>query len=119
MNLPKGVVSQTPAPDAPLNSGALEITLNQPGLFRPDVQVERRALELRRAAYRFRIEANVPASNARAEAHYVSGKREVVGGARVSGGDTFENTWLTTEYGPITFVLYLNNIEYARVQTNP
>ena len=119
VNLPKGVVSQTPAPDAPLGRGALGATLNQPGLFRPDVQVERRTLELRRAAYRFRIEANVPASNARVEAHYLSGKREVVGGARVSGGETFENTWLTTEYGPITFVLYLNNIEYARVQANP
>ena len=119
VNLPKGVVSQTPAPDAPLNSGALEVTLNQPGLFRPNVQVERRALELRRAAYRFPIEANVPTSTARVEAHYVSGKREVVGGARVSGGETLENTWLTTEYGPITFVLYLNNIEYARDQTNP
>ena len=119
VNLPKGVVSQAPAPDAPLTGGALELTLNQPGLFRPNVQVERRALELRRAAYRFRIEANVPASTARVEAHYLSGKREVVGGARVSGGDTLENTWLTTEYGPVTFVLYLNNIEYARAQTNP
>ena len=117
-NLPAGVVSQTPPPNAALD-GALELTLNRPGLFRPEVEVERRPLELRRASYRFPIEANVPASNARVEAHYLSGKREVIAGARVSGGDTLQNTWLTTEYGPITFVLYLNNIEYARAQTNP
>ena len=117
-NLPAGVVSQTPPPDAPLD-GALELTLNRPGLFKPEVQVARRTLELRRASYRFPVEANVPASNARVEAHYLSGKREVVEGAGVSGGDVLNGTWLTTEYGPVTFVLYLNNIEYARVQDNP
>ncbi len=118
-NLPAGVVSQTPAPGAPLEGDTLEVTLNLPGLFRPNVQVVRRTLELRRANYRFPVEANVPASNARVEAHYLSGEREVIAGARVSGGEMLDGTWLTTEYGPITFVLYLNNIEYARAQTNP
>ena len=114
LNLPEGVVDQTPPPGTPV-SGSLGVLLNlhPQAIPRPEVRAFVRPAETRSLPYRFRVEPGLGRLTARVTATTVAGEVfPVVAGRTVTGGDWLEGVWRTREPGPVTFTLYLGNAVY-------
>ena len=125
LNLPEGVVNQTPEPGATGASGTtLTLLVNRRPLPvpRPAVTAELREPELREARYSFVVEAGIPTVEARVEATTLTGATfDVVRSRFVSGGERLSGSWATRAPGPVTFRLYLgsDNQPYQLTTDNP
>lgn len=124
LNLPEGVVSQTPAPDAEPPNKVIEVLYNLHPVMVPRPSVTAQILEPRerKASYLFLVESGIPSVNARVTATTLEGRTFDVGQPqRVQGGDLVNGTWQTRAPGPITFRLYLGSgaQPYAETTVNP
>jgi eukaryotic-like serine/threonine-protein kinase len=120
LNLPKGIISQTPQPGTSTENNTMTVVLNEPPepIPTPNAYVTIQEPELRRVNYNFYIEAGIREQEAEVVAETLQGDMTILRGRSISGGQSLAATWQTTTPGPITFVLYLNGEEYAR-QPNP
>ncbi len=114
LNLPEGVVSQTPAPGEPAENGVnVLVNVHPVSIPRPEVTAALREPEERRLEYLFQIEPGIPRRVARVTATTLSGNEyPVETGTTVEGGDRVQGSWRTLEPGPVTFTLYLGNAVY-------
>jgi eukaryotic-like serine/threonine-protein kinase len=121
LNLPKGIVNQTPQPGMAPDGTTLTVVLNAPPepIPDPNAYASIKEPELRRVDYSFYIEAGIRNQGAEIIAQTLQGDMTILRGRNVSGGEALAATWQTTIPGPITFILYLNGEEYARQQLNP
>ena len=124
LNLPEGVVSQTPPPGSATAGSSMSILLNQrpARVPRPAVRAVYRPLQERTLTYTFLVEQGVRETSARVVALTVADKSYEVAAARpVSGGETLTGEWRTSEFGPVTFQLFLGDDTrpYQQVKVNP
>lgn len=121
LNLPKGIINQTPQPGAAPEGNTITVTLNSPPepIPQPNAYATVKEPELRRLDYNFYIEGGIGNQDAQVVAQTLQGEFTVLRGQSISGGQNLARTWQTTIPGPITFILYLNGEEYARQQVNP
>jgi len=124
LNLPEGVVSQTPAPNAEGADKTVTLLYNLHPVAVPRPKVVARVLEPkeRRASYLFLVESGIPDITARVTATTLDGRLFNVGQPqRVKGGDLVNGSWQTRAPGPITFRLYLgaDSRPYREITVNP
>lgn len=123
LNLPEGVVSQSPPPGGEAGGDSLSILLNQrpAPVPRPAVRASVRLRQQRELTYGFYVEPAIPKLQARLEALTVSGKKYEVLSRTVSGGERLSGTWRTLEPGPVTFQLFLGSgpEPYQQMTVNP
>lgn len=113
-NLPEAVVSQQPAPGAPL-AETVRLLVNLWPREIPPPQPQLRIVEprLRWVPYRFLIEPGIPQQRAELLAKTVTGDTSMVLRRQVQGGDVLEGAWLTATAGAVVFELRLNGLPYA------
>lgn len=120
LNLPEGVIDQSPAPGESA-SGSVTLLLNAHPLAipRPPVTASVKALEERVLEYAFQVEPGLGTLSARITATTLSGlEYPVLTGKTVRGGDRLSGSWRTREPGPVTFTLYLGSAVYQQEQRN-
>ena len=114
--LPVGVVTQRPAPGAPLG-GSVAVTLNVPPPRPtadevPEETADRTAV--RRARYSWQLGTDADGQRATVTVRLADGSNEViVRGQRVRDGERLSGTYLTTATGPLTFTLTLDGEAYG------
>jgi eukaryotic-like serine/threonine-protein kinase len=123
LNLPKGIVDQTPPPGTENNSAegnTITVTLNvQPEpIPQPTVTVEIREPRLRQVSYNFYVEPGIANSEVQITAATLQGDFTILKGT-ISGGKPLTGAWQTIIPGPITFTLTLNGVFYDEQQQNP
>ena len=121
LNLPEGVVSQTPAPGTVSESRSLELLVNAHPVPvpRPEVSASVTPPSLRELEYLFQVEPGLGTLEARITAATLSGNHyTVVAGRSVQGGQQLSGSWRTLEPGPVTFTLELNGAFYDRQTRN-
>jgi eukaryotic-like serine/threonine-protein kinase len=121
LNLPKGIINQTPQAGAVAESNTITVTLNAPPepIPDPNAYATVKEPELRRVDYNFYIEAGIRNQEAEVVAKTLQGEFTILRATSVSGGESLARTWQTTIPGPITFTLFLNGEVYATQQQNP
>lgn len=124
LNLPEGVVSQSPPPGDAATGSKLTILLNRHPLPvpRPTVTATFRPLREHALNYTFFVEPGIRETTARVVALTLSGASyEVVSAQTVSGGEALQGEWRTREPGPVTFQLFLggDTRPYQQVKVNP
>lgn len=124
LNLPEGVVSQSPPPGSAANGDSLSILLNQRPVPvpRPEVAATVRRPRQRELAYTFYVEPAIPEIEARVRAVTVGGKtHDILTSQTVTGGEELSGEWRTREPGPVTFQLFLGTgtEPYQQITLNP
>ena len=124
LNLPEGVVSQTPAPGDEGTTDVINILYNLHPTQIPRPRASAQILEPkeRRASYLFLVESGIPSITARVTATTLDGRIfNVRQPQRVEGGDLVNGSWQTRAPGPITFHLYLGSDTqpYKEMTVNP
>jgi beta-lactam-binding protein with PASTA domain len=121
LNLPRGIVDQTPQPGAVAEGNVMTVTLNIPPepIPVPNAFAEVREPSRREVSYSFYIEGGIPNSEARIVAKTIQGDILILNGRDIAGGQTLADSWETTIPGPITFTLLLNGNFYAEQRRNP
>jgi beta-lactam-binding protein with PASTA domain len=119
LNLPKGIVDQSPAPGTEGN--AVTVILNVPPepIPDPNAYAEIRKPSKRQVPYSFYIESGISNLDAEIIAKTIQGEFPILRGKSVSGGQALSGSWETTIPGPITFTLLLNGNLYDEQQQNP
>lgn len=120
-NLPQGVVDQSPEPGPKVSSViTLVVNVAPVPIPVPSPFVTLQEPKARVIRYQFYIEAGISKNSyAQLVAEDVRGQRNIIAAKYVSEGEYLEGVWETTTVGPITFTLYLNNLEYQRQTLNP
>ncbi len=123
LNLPEGVVNQSPPPGGAATDTTVSILLNQRPVPtpRPAVTATFRPPQARTLTYTFDVERGISTLQARVKALTVSGKEYQVLARTVTGGERLSGTWRTSEPGPVTFQLFLGTDPepYAQARVNP
>ena len=122
LNLPEGVISQTPAPGTEPAGSQLELLINvHPTVIPvPQVSVTIRQPERRTLSYAWFIQPGINEVTARVTATTLDGQDFIVTTKLVTGGELLEGEWVTRQTGPITFRLTLNGQPYGEVlRRNP
>ncbi len=113
--LPVGVVTQRPAPGAPLGD-SVAVTLNVPP---PRPTADEEVLDddrtaVRRARYSWQLGTDADGQRATVTVRLADGSNEViVRGQQVRDGERLSGTYLTTATGPLTFTLTLDGEAYG------
>ncbi len=123
LNLPSGVVSQSPPPGGAASGNTVSVLVNQRPVPtpRPAVTATWRPPRERELTYTFDVESGIPTLEARIDALTLGGKYEVLAPQTVTGGERLSGTWRTREPGPVTFELFLGTDArpYAQTRVNP
>ncbi len=121
LNLPKGIINQTPQAGTAAENTTITVTLNVPPqpIPQPEAYATVKEPELRRVSYNFYIESGISNQEVKVVAKTLQGEFTILSGQNISGGEYLAKTWQTTIPGPITFTLFLNGEKYAEQQQNP